>query len=462
MNSNETSDIIARLVECGLEAKRAQIVMDLATHPPSKASEVGKRIGISRMDAYNSLRKMQEWGLVKATLDKPMRFQGIRIEEVFALLIQRSEMDLRRMQEHLDAMKEGKQSALLSYNAPQAEANFSVLKDRHSIMANLQSILNEAESNVWMLLGNWGILHLKRSGAYEALINAVNRGVKVRISSSLNEKTIKFFDEIDERIEIRHHEHFTIQGIYVDDELGLQFINTDENPTGRGKSDTALLIESKGFIEAHAELMDIQWAAAISYRAARARLMEGSIIEPLNLTLGEGSYYERLKNSLQENLEKTDSSDAPNAFLRKAGESIPSNGSPQVAALSSLGIDLNEVLSAVGRRIGQELAGKWNGVESDVEFWKHLGNEWNQMGMGQIVTKGMPPSSVLVHNGAACGGKPLVGGMFCHLDEGILQGIVMERHNIKVMSKERVCTSEGLDTCHFEIECQSTPTESVV
>ena len=59
MNSNETSDIIARLVECGLEAKRAQIVMDLATHPPSKASEVGKRIGISRMDAYNSLRKMQ-------------------------------------------------------------------------------------------------------------------------------------------------------------------------------------------------------------------------------------------------------------------------------------------------------------------------------------------------------------------------------------------------------------------
>jgi predicted hydrocarbon binding protein len=53
-------------------------------------------------------------------------------------------------------------------------------------------------------------------------------------------------------------------------------------------------------------------------------------------------------------------------------------------------------------------------------------------------------------------------GMFCHLDEGILQGIVMERHNIKVMSKERVCTSEGLDTCHFEIECQSTPTESVV
>ena len=53
MSETASMDIHARLVECGIEAKHAQIVMDLATHPPSKASEVGKRIGISRMDAYN-------------------------------------------------------------------------------------------------------------------------------------------------------------------------------------------------------------------------------------------------------------------------------------------------------------------------------------------------------------------------------------------------------------------------
>ena len=80
MSETASMDIHARLVECGMEAKHAQIVMDLATHPPSKASEVGKRIGISRMDAYNSLRKMQDMGLIKATLDKPMRFLGIKIE----------------------------------------------------------------------------------------------------------------------------------------------------------------------------------------------------------------------------------------------------------------------------------------------------------------------------------------------------------------------------------------------
>ena len=66
MTKDSQLDFIGRLVECGLDEKHATIVMDLATHPPSKASEVGKRIGISRMDAYNTLRKMQDMGLTKA------------------------------------------------------------------------------------------------------------------------------------------------------------------------------------------------------------------------------------------------------------------------------------------------------------------------------------------------------------------------------------------------------------
>jgi len=278
----------------------------------------------------------------------------------------------------------------------------------------------------------------------------------------LNAKTIRFFDDLDDRIEVRHHEDFRMQGVYVDDEVGLQFINVEANPTGRGKNDTALLIESKEFMIAQIELMAIQWGAGTSYRAAKARLTEGKIIEPLKLSLGEGSYYERLRQSIEQSLPMGDSENTPNAFLRKAGEPAPVYDRSPATAFSLLGIDLNEVLAGVGVRIGQELASKWNDVEDDADFWKHLSNEWNQLGMGEIVTKGMPPESVFVHNGGACGGKPDTGGMFCHMDEGILQGIVMERHNVDVLSKERVCTSDGKETCHFEIRCQNEPPESTL
>ena len=452
MSNTVSLDIIARLVECGMEEKHAQIVMDLASHPPSKASDVGKRIGISRMDAYNSLRKMQDLGLVKATLDKPMRFLGIKIEEVFGLLIQKSEMDLRRMQDHLDAMKSEAHRVLLSHENEYHEPNFTVLKDRHAIMANLQSILSEAEHSVWMLLGEWGIFHLRRSGAFEALTDAVNRGIEVKISTSLNEKTVKFFDDLDTRIEIRHHEEFRMQGVYVDDEVGLQFINVEKNPTGRGKTDSALLIESKAFMEAQSQLMAIQWGAGTSYRAAKARLVEGKIIEPLNLSLGDGSYYERLRSAINEQLALNN--EPPNTVLRRPGEPINIDEPTTAEALQKLGIDLDDVLLGVGIRIGEELASKWDNVKDDQEFWKHLSNEWNQLGMGKIVTNGMPPEKLTVQNGGACGGRPTSNSMLCHLDEGVLKGILRIRHDFVILSTQRVCPTDGSNSCHFEIECE--------
>ena len=39
-------------------------------------------------------------------------------------------------------------------------------------------------------------------------------------------------------------------GVYVDSDVGIQIVNSETNPTGRGKDDTALPIESKDYMEA--------------------------------------------------------------------------------------------------------------------------------------------------------------------------------------------------------------------
>lgn len=79
MTKDSQLDFIGRLVECGLDEKHATIVMDLATHPPSKASEVGKRIGISRMDAYNTLKKNARYGSHKGDTGQTNGVQGLLI-----------------------------------------------------------------------------------------------------------------------------------------------------------------------------------------------------------------------------------------------------------------------------------------------------------------------------------------------------------------------------------------------
>ena len=258
----DNQDIVQKLVESGLDEKHALLIIDMACQAPAKASEIGKRLGLSRMDAYNSLKKLQERGLVKATLDKPIRFFGMTINEVFKQIIRTKEMDLRRMNENLESLTKSGHFAIVSDQPSHDEDSFSVLKDRHTIHATIESIVSEAEQKIWLLLGKWGILHMLRSGCMNSVKEALNRGVDVKLVVCIDEKTVRFYDKLDPRIEIRHHPDFNLCGVFVDNEVGIQFVQTEESPTGRGKEDTAILMESDMLLTAQSELLNIQWNAA--------------------------------------------------------------------------------------------------------------------------------------------------------------------------------------------------------
>jgi sugar-specific transcriptional regulator TrmB/predicted hydrocarbon binding protein len=453
MSGDDMTSILLRLEECGLELKQAQIIVDLASNPPSKASEVGKRIGLSRMDAYNSLRKLQEQGLVKATLDKPMRFAGKTISEVFKLLIHKQKLDLQRMEDHLEVLTTGPAVAIMSVESHVNEATFSVIKDRHQIMATFESLLAEAESNVWLLFGKWGILHFLRVGGKKVLDDALERGVEIKIVACVDKNTVRYFDELSPLIEIRHHERLSLQGGFIDDEYGIQFVYSEDNPTGRGKEDTALLIESPEFLKAQKELLQIQWAAASAYSVARARIIDGEMTEPLQYSLGEGSFYAKLRDSLANDLSGDAGTKNSTLEMRQSGLKIIPQNNPESQALSMLGIDIGDLLQSVGNRIGRELALKLNDIDDDNEFWNRLAKKWKGLGMGELIITDPANPKITVRNGNACGGNPEENGIFCLLDEGIISGIMQERHGVEVVSNQRVCSDCSNQDCYYEIEC---------
>ena len=394
-----SNDLINKLVEAGLEEKYALLIIDMASQPPAKASEIGKRLGLSRMDAYNSLKKLQQQGLVKATLDKPIRFFGMTISEVFKQIIRTKEMDLRRINENLESLNSSSNHAIISRQQDHEEDSFSVLKDRHTIHATIESIVSEAEHHVWLLLGRWGILHILRSGCIDSITEAINRGVDVKLVVCIDEKTIKFYDNLDSKMEIRHHADFNLCGVFVDNEVGIQFVQTEESPTGRGKDDTAILMESEMLLTAQSELLKTQWNSATSYSTAKAKMVDGLMTEPLKLTLGEGSFYERFKQSMKIGLDGNS-----NAVLTRGGDIVDNREIPQSNTLTALGINTNQLFEDVGFRIGQELAVKLQHITDDKTFWKNIQAEWRDLGMGQINFDNLPPSKITVLEGNACGG----------------------------------------------------------
>ncbi len=441
----ENSDIVQKLIEAGLDEKHAMLIIDMACQPPAKASEIGKRLGLSRMDAYNSLKKLQEKGLVKATLDKPIRFFGMTINEVFKQIIRTKEMDLRRMNENLESLTNSGHFAIVANQPMHHEDSFSVLKDRHTIHATIDSIVSESEENIWLLLGKWGILHMLRSGCMDSVKEALDRDVVVKLVVCIDEKTVRFYDKLDPRIEIRHHPDFNLCGVFIDNEVGIQFVQTEESPTGRGKEDTAILMESDMLLSAQSELLNIQWNAATAYRTAKAKLIDGLMTEPLRLSLGDGSFYERFKESIKMGMNQNS-----NAVLTRNGQVVENDLIPQSNTLSALGINTNQLFQDVGFRIGQELAVKLQHIGSEETFWNNIKSEWQDLGMGEIEFDNLPPKMITVSDGNACDGQPETSLMFCNMDESVIAGVVKERYNKEVESCKRQC-SDDENACCYEI-----------
>ncbi|MDP7312710.1 MAG: helix-turn-helix domain-containing protein [Candidatus Thalassarchaeaceae archaeon] len=441
-----------RLTDIGLDEKEASVIILLATSEPLKASAVGRMVGISRMDSYNTLKRLQERGLVMSTLDKPMRFTGLEIEEVFQQLINHEEQELRRIKTHLDEFKEGQKRVTRHEKTPQKDAIFTVVKERSYIHAAMERVIDDSETSVWLVLGKFGILHLVKTGALRATNDAAARGVSIRILATLEKMTMKYFEQLDERIEIRHSDSISMHGCIIDGEVAVQNVAIEKNPVGRGKEDAALVIEAPSFLSTQTELIESAWNNATPISTAKILVERGENTQPLHINLGAGSFYRRFKEIIARDVEDQhpDNEGWTNAILRH-GEPILTP-QPNLPEFELLGLNVTDLMRIVGKRIGEEIAFEIdNNASSDVEFWGLLSEEWKDMGMGEMEIIGNPPSSIIVHDAGACGKAPQFGSPFCHLDEGILEGIIEEKFGISKIAVDRTCSDEGNTPCFFEI-----------
>ncbi|MBT4059498.1 MAG: hypothetical protein HOE69_04235 [Euryarchaeota archaeon] len=450
--SNEVTSLVERLTDVGLDEKEAAAVILLSTSEPLKASEVGGHVGISRMDSYNTLKRLQERGLVMVTLDKPMRFTGLTITDVFQQLINHEEQELRRIRAHFDEFVDGVSGAIPNILSSKKEATFSVVKERSYIQAAIERVIEDSETTVWLMLGRYGILHLVKTGALTAVNDAAERGVEIKVLASINKSTLKFFEQLNEEIEIRHSESISMHGCIVDGDVAVQNVAMEANPVGRGRDDAALVIEAPEFLVAQTDLIVASWKNATPISSTKILIEKGETTEPLNVNLGAGSFYRRFKEIVAKNVadQHPDNEKWTNAILREGDNILTPQ--PNLPHFELLGINVSDLMKVVGRRIGEEISAEISATtETDEEFWHALSIEWESMGMGEMEIIGTPPTSIKVHDAGSCGKAPQFGDPFCQLDEGILSGIIEKKFGISTYAVNRKCWDNDEKHCHFDI-----------
>ena len=432
--------------EAGLTDREARSLVLLSSSKELKASDLAKKLGTNRLDAYNSLSRLTQIGLVNVTADRPMKFSCSSLPVLFKKLIKDQKSRIDRTTKAFDSIMSGASEDALETDNDQEEASakFAVLKGRDHIQKKIGELANEADGQVTLFLGRYGILHLCRSPSIDEINSAAERGVIVKVLAQLDRRTLKFFDQLHESIEIRHSDEVNSLGVLKDQSDVIQFLFVEQNPVGRGREDAALVVSSEVFASSHYEFMMAIWNRAVDFDSAKKRFTEERIVDPLRLTIGEGSFLEQFREALNFSGELPDEDTPfnPDSFLASSNEINQARAALQdgtVFSLQQLGIDITTMLRQVGHRIGSELAFSLRNIEGHVEFLSELMDWWEYAGLGELEYDTVPFFHIKVNLTHPPVEEEEVLPLW-ELDDGIIEGALRARYpeesNVRVRRED--------------------------
>lgn len=422
------------LYESGLTEREVNSIMILGNNPKMKASELAKELKTTRLDAYNSLSRLQEMGIVTVTADRPMLFSSMNVLEAIEHIIEMRKQQLHRLTEGYEDLSKNVKTKTTTISKPQSNADdprFAVLKERSHIYNRLKKMADESDERLVLMLGQYGILHLCRNPtALEAVNTAATRGVVVQIITQLDSKTVRFFKQLNESVEVRHSNELESLGFVKDKNEVIQYLNIEDNPVGRGKDDAALAIESHAFAESHMNLIDTIWENAVMFETAVARYTENKINDPLKLTIGEGSFLNNVVSALKINdMPEEDTPFDPEAFFaagHEVNEARTKLSEGKLSNLKVLGIDISLMLRQIGNRVGQEISFSMRGIENDIEFLDEMMDWWEHAGLGSLLYDVDPNFHVKVGLNHPPVNNPDALPMW-EMDDGIIEGALRHR-----------------------------------
>ena len=421
--------------DAGLSEREARSLVILSSSKELKASELAKELGTNRLDAYNSLSRLTEIGLVSVTADRPMRFSCSSLPVLFKRLLNEQRERIERTSKAFESIMSG---ATSEYDETSEEdtddtnAKFAVLKGREHIHKRIGEFAAQAEERLVLLLGRFGILHLCRSVGLEEVNLAAERGVIVTVLAQLDRRTVRFYDQLHDSISVRHSDEVSSLGVLQDTGNVIQFLHVEENPVGRGRDDAALVVNSEAFASSHSDFVNAIWSKAIDIEAAKKRFTEERIVDPLRLTVGQGSFLEQFRGALKvsDNLPEDDVPFNPESFLASSSEINQARAALQEGRMSSLhelGIDLGTMLRQVGQRIGEELAFSLRKIEGHVEFLNELMDWWEHAGLGELDYNADPFFHIIVNLAHPETQDDDVLPLW-QLDDGIIEGALLARY----------------------------------
>ncbi len=177
-----------KLLEYGLTEPESKIYIYMAKRGPSPAGEIARALSIRRGQTYNTLKALQEKGIVEAVAGRPIRFSAIPLPKAIDVLLEAHRQRERLMEKIRPELLSIWQSALVARTETVEEEKFQFLRGIEGIYRKAAEIVGEGEKNVIMIASEPALFHVDRLGVLERMSEVSRRNIEVRVLAEVTQR----------------------------------------------------------------------------------------------------------------------------------------------------------------------------------------------------------------------------------------------------------------------------------
>jgi len=263
------------LTQYGLSERESLVYLSLLANGSQSAGEIARSVQIRRMEAYRTMKKLADSGVVVATPGNPVKYTGEPIEQVVAMMMDRQVKKLEEMEKgRAEVVTLGRN--LGPGGDRRGEYSFRMVQGREQIYGQVLRTVSGAASSLDMVLTRNDLLQLHLLGLADGLRDARKRGVRARLISVCDHQTTEAAEALMKVADLRHSDDFAKSRVVIGDgDKVLVSLVLDDVAGRKNDKDVAIWTDSADYAGTMAPLFEKAFSGSADAREKLHELKTG-------------------------------------------------------------------------------------------------------------------------------------------------------------------------------------------
>ena len=254
-------DLLAAMVELGLTSSEARVYLAAVELGGATTKEIATAADKERSNTHHLLQRLEQLGLVEATLDSPTKFKPIEPKEAVDHLFNFQAVKFRKLEEMRKSVVTN--LFLPGTKLPSDGETFSVIKGRVRTYLRMVDTLSRCNNEVCLLMSSNGLIRLSHFRDFvQVMEQKAKAGVKFRVITEITKSNAEDARRIGKLAELRHIRNQSTNASIYDMKVGSVALAINEGLIEDVPEHVALWSNGEPYVKMLATFFDSVWFLA--------------------------------------------------------------------------------------------------------------------------------------------------------------------------------------------------------